>query len=67
MFEGLQLNPKGDCTLETCNRVTSGIYAVWWRKDRPNQNDWANKAAKVGQTLSEQRLDLMENFSLSVR
>ena len=63
----LKLNPKGDCTFETCNHVTSSIYAVWWSKEKGDQTFWANQAADVGRVLSEQRMDLMQNFSLPVR
>ena len=66
-FGGLKLNPKGDCSFETCNHVTSSIYAVWWSKGKADQSYWANQAAEVGRVLSEQRLDLMQNFSLPVR
>ena len=63
----LTLNPKQDCTLETCNYVISSIFAVWWGKNVVNQEYWQRKAEEVGRTLSEQRLDLMENLHLPVR
>ena len=63
----LTLNPKGDCTLETCNYVITSIYVVWWGKNVDNQEYWQRKAVEVGKTLSEQRLDLMENLHLPVR
>ena len=65
-IEGLELNPKGDCSRETCHHVIAGIYAVWWSKEKEGQAHWADKAVEVGQILSEQRLDLMQNFSLPV-
>ena len=65
-IEGLELNPKGDCSLETCNYVIAGIYAVWWSKEKESQSYWADKAEEVGEMLSRQRLDLMQNFSLPV-
>lgn len=65
-IEGLELNPKGDCSLETCHHVIAGIYAVWWSKEKEEQTYWADKAVEVGQMLSQQRLDLMQNFSLPV-
>ena len=47
----------------------SSIYAVWWSKedrglDGKNYN--AKQAAEVARVLSEQRLHLMQNFSLPV-
>ena len=68
-FGGLKLNPKGVCSFEKCNLVMSSIYAVWWSKedrglDGKNYN--AKQAAEVARVLSEQRLHLMQNFSLPV-
>ena len=60
------MNPKGDCSLSTCNYVIAGIYAVWWSKEKADQAYWTDKAAEVAGVLSEQRLDLMQNFSLPV-
>ena len=50
--------------------MTSGIYAVWWSKTHrglEGKTYNAKQAAEVARRLSEQRLDLMQNFSLPVR
>ena len=60
------MKPYEGCSHETCDVATGSIFAVWWNKSLSDQAAWQLKAEELVVTLSNFRLDLTQNFHLTV-